>query len=159
LINANEAAQKANKAKIDGYVDRMTKSVNNTMAKNPLDFLQSKVFTLGTQTELANVIDTGDTKVERDAKEEAVIKNVTDLIKMDSLEIWTDYMESLKELTTEEYAEAVGITVEQAEGHVEKLDKVDVACAASALSTLKLGAQSGMPTASEVSEYLLSSAN
>jgi hypothetical protein len=33
-------------------------------------------------------------------------------------------MESLKELTTEEYAEAVGITVEQAEGHVEKLDKV-----------------------------------
>ena len=115
---------KAHKAKIDGYVDRMTKSVNNTMAKNPLDFLQSKVFTLGTQTELANVIDTGDTKVEKDAKEEAVIKNVTDLIKMDSLEIWTDYMESLKELTTEEYAEAVGITVEQAEGHVEKLDKV-----------------------------------
>jgi sugar/nucleoside kinase (ribokinase family) len=38
-------------------------------------------------------------------------------------------------------------------------DSLDVACAASALSTLKLGAQSGMPTASEVSEYLLSSAN
>jgi hypothetical protein len=115
---------KANRDIIDNYVNRMTKSVNDTLAKNPLDFLQSKVFTLGTQAELANVIDTGDTKVERDAKEEAVIKNVTDLIKMDSLEIWTDYMESLKELTTEEYAEAVGITVEQAEGHVEKLDKV-----------------------------------
>ena len=31
---------------------------------------------------------------------------------MNSLDTWTDYMESLKELTTEEYAEAVGITVE-----------------------------------------------
>jgi hypothetical protein len=115
---------KANRDIIDNYVNRMTKSVNDTLAKNPLDFLQSKVFTLGTQAELANVIDTGDTKVERDAKEEATIKNVTDLIKMNSLDTWTDYMESLKELTTEEYAEAVGITVEQAEGHVEKLDKV-----------------------------------
>jgi hypothetical protein len=115
---------KAHRDYVDKYVEKMTKSVNDTFAKNPLEFLNSKVFSLGTQAELANVIDTGDTKVERDAKEEATIQNVTDLIKMDSLEIWTDYMESLKELTTEEYAEAVGISVEQAEGHVEKLDKV-----------------------------------
>lgn len=33
------------------------------------------------------------------------------------------------------------------------LDSLDLACAASALSTLKLGAQSGMPTASEVNEF------
>lgn len=110
--------------KVDKYVARMTKSVNDTFAKDPLEFLNSRVFSLGTQAELANVIDTGDTKVERDAKEEATIKSVTNLIKMDSLEIWTDYMESLKELTTEEYAEAVGISVEQAQGHIEKLDKV-----------------------------------
>ena len=35
-------------------------------------------------------------------------------------------------------------------------DSLDVACAASALSTLNLGAQSGMPTASEVTEFLTS---
>ena len=115
---------KAHRDNIDKYVARMTKSVNDTFAKNPLEFLNSKVFSLGTQAELANVIDAGDTKVERDAKEEATIQNVTDLIKMNSLDTWTDYMESLKELTTEEYAEAVGISVEQAQGHTEKLDKV-----------------------------------
>ncbi len=35
-------------------------------------------------------------------------------------------------------------------------DSLERACAASALSTLKLGAQSGMPTATEVNEFLLS---
>ena len=35
-------------------------------------------------------------------------------------------------------------------------DSLDLACAASALSTLKLGAQSGMPTASEVTDFLTS---
>ena len=37
-------------------------------------------------------------------------------------------------------------------------ESLDLACAASALSTLKLGAQSGMPTASEVAEFLSSRA-
>jgi len=37
-------------------------------------------------------------------------------------------------------------------------ESLDQACAASALSTLKLGAQSGMPTASEVAEFLTSRA-
>jgi ribokinase len=35
-------------------------------------------------------------------------------------------------------------------------DSLDLACAASALSTLKLGAQSGMPTSSEVADFLTS---
>lgn len=35
-------------------------------------------------------------------------------------------------------------------------DSLELACAASALSTLKLGAQSGMPTAKEVNDFLIS---
>jgi ribokinase len=38
-------------------------------------------------------------------------------------------------------------------------DSLELACAASALSTLKLGAQSGMPTAKEVNDYLISRTN
>jgi ribokinase len=37
-------------------------------------------------------------------------------------------------------------------------ESLDLACAASALSTLKLGAQAGMPTANEVAEFLTSRA-
>jgi len=47
-------------------------------------------------------------------------------------------------------AYAAGATVSQA---------LDRACAASALSTLKLGAQSGMPTAAEVDDFLSSATN
>ena len=83
ILPAEKEEYKANKDIIDNYVNRMTKSVNDTFAKNPLEFYNSRIFGLGTQTELANVIDTGDVKTSRDGKDEATIKSITDLIKMD----------------------------------------------------------------------------
>ena len=112
------------KDKIKNQVDRQVKSVNDTLKNDPLKLYNTNLFGLGTQTELAKVIEGGDTKQQRDASNEAAVRSITDVIEMGSMDIWTDHMESLKELTTEEYAEAHGLTLEQAEGHVEKLDKI-----------------------------------
>jgi len=112
------------KDQIKNQVDRQVKSVNDTLKNDPLKLYNTNLFGLGTQTELAKVIEGGDTKQQRDASNEAAVRSITDVIEMDSMDIWTDHMESLKELTTEEYAEAHGLTLEQAEGHVEKLDKI-----------------------------------
>ena len=115
---------KAFKEQTNNYAERMAKSVSDTFKGDPLKFFNTKVFGLGDQTELSNVINGSDQKEQRDAANESAIKQVTDVIESDSMDTWTEYMESLKELTTEEYAEAVGITVEEAQGHTEKLDKI-----------------------------------
>ena len=115
---------KAFKDQIKNQVDRQVKSVNDQLKNDPLKLYNTNLFGLGTQTELAAVIEGGDPKQQHDASNEAAIRSITDVIEMDALEIWTDHMESLKELTTEEYAEAFGLTLEQAEGHTEKLDKI-----------------------------------
>jgi hypothetical protein len=114
----------AAKEQINNYSERMAKSVNDTFKNDPLKFYDTKVFGLGAQTELSGVIKDADEKGQRDAANESAIKQITDVIESDSMETWTDYMESLKQLTPEEYAEAVGITVEEAQGHTEKLDKI-----------------------------------
>tara|TARA_R110000868_G_scaffold22088_8_gene90902 strand:+ start:2040 stop:8885 length:6846 start_codon:yes stop_codon:yes gene_type:complete len=112
------------KDQIKNQVDRQVKSVNDQLKNDPLKLYDTNLFGLGTQTELAAVIEGGDPKQQRDASNEAEIKSITNVIEMGSMDIWTDHMESLKELTTEEYAEAFGLTLEQAEGHTEKLDKI-----------------------------------
>lgn len=112
------------KEKIKNQVDNQVKSVNDTLKNDPLKLYNTNLFGLGTQTEIAKVIEGGDPKQQHDASNESAIKSITDVLEMDAMDIWVDHMESLKQLTTEEYAEAHGLTLEQAEGHVEKLDKV-----------------------------------
>jgi len=112
------------KERIKNQVEEKVKSVNDTLKNDPLKLYNTNLFGLGTQTEIAKVIEGGDTKQQHDASNEAEIKSITDVLEMDAMDIWVDHMESLKQLTTEEYAEAHGLTLEQAEGHVEKLDKV-----------------------------------
>ena len=112
------------KDQIKNQVDKQVASVNDQLKNDPLKLYDTNLFGLGTQTELAAVIEGGDPKQQRDASNEAAVRSITNVIEMGSMDIWTDHMESLKELTTEEYAEAFGLTLEQAEGHTEKLDKI-----------------------------------
>ena len=46
------------------------------------------------------------------------------MIELGATDIWLDHLENIKTLTTEEYAEYQGITLEQAEGHTEKIDRI-----------------------------------
>jgi hypothetical protein len=114
----------AHKKYLNEYSTNMVNSVNKTFENDPLKYYQTKLYGLGIQSELSSVMEDANEKELRDAKNESTIKEITNLIESGTSDIWMDHLEALKGLTTEEYAEAQGITVEEAQGHVEKLDKM-----------------------------------
>jgi hypothetical protein len=114
----------AQKKYLSEYSANMAASVNKTFENDPLKYYSTKLYGLGVQSELSNVLEDAGNKEHQDAKNESTIKEITNLIESGTTDIWLDHLESLKGLTTEEYAEAQGITVEEAQGHVEKLDKI-----------------------------------
>jgi hypothetical protein len=120
----NKEQYKADKEYLKNYGTNMAKAVNDTFENDPLKYFNTRLFGLGEQAELNKVIQSGTTKEELDARNEATILQVTDLIKMDQVDTYVDYLESLKQLTSEEYAEMMKSTEEQTEGHVEKLDLI-----------------------------------
>lgn len=120
----NKEQYKADKEYLKNYGANMAKSVNDTFQNDPLNYFNTRLFGLGEQTELNKVIQSGTTKEELDAKNEATIKQVTGLIEMNQVDTYVDYLESLKQLTSEEYAEMMNSTEEETKGHVEKLDLI-----------------------------------
>jgi hypothetical protein len=118
----NKEQYKADKEYLKNYGTNMAKSVNDTFQNDPLKYFNTRLFGLGEQAELNKVIQSGTTKEELDARNEATIKQVTGLIEMDQVDTYVDYLESLKQLTSEEYAEMMNSTEEETKGHVEKLD-------------------------------------
>lgn len=120
----NKAAYNESKKKLANYNDGMANAVNKIIGSDPLNMYNSRLYNLGTQSTLADEIENPDEKARRDAQEEAVIKQVSQVIEADATDIWLEHLENLKNLTTEEYAEYQKITVEQAEGHTEKIDRI-----------------------------------
>ena len=120
----NKEQYKADKEYLKNYGTNMAKAVNDTFENDPLKYFNTRLFGLGEQAELNKVIQSGTTKEELDARNEATILQVTDLIKMDQVDTYVDYLESLKQLTPQEYAEMMKSTEEEIEGHVEKLDLI-----------------------------------
>jgi hypothetical protein len=118
----NKEQYKADKEYLKNYGINMAKSVNDTFQNDPLKFFNTRLFGLGEQAELNKVIQSGTTKEQLDARNEATIKQVTNLIEMDQVDTYVEYLESLKQLTSEEYAEMMNSTEEETKGHVEKLD-------------------------------------
>jgi len=120
----NKEQYKADKEYLKNYGTNMAKSVNDTFKNDPLKYFNTRLFGLGEQAELNKVIQSGTTKEELDARNEATIKQVTGLIEMDQVDTYVEYLESLKQLTSEEYAEMMNSTEEETKGHVEKLDLI-----------------------------------
>lgn len=118
----NKDQYRAHKEYLKNYSTNLTTSITKTFEGDPLKFYNTRLFGLGVQSELSNVLEDAGTKEARDAKNESTIHAVTQLIDGGAVDVWLDHLESLKELTTEEYAEAKGISVEEAQGHIEKLD-------------------------------------
>ena len=120
----NKEQYKADKEYLKNYGTNMAKSVNDTFENDPLKYFNTRLFGLGEQVELNKVIQSGTTKEQLDARNEATIKQVTNLIEMDQVDTYVDYLESLKQLTPAEYAEMMNSTEEETKGHVEKLDVI-----------------------------------
>lgn len=120
----NKAQYDAAKKKLAEYNDKMADQVNATIANDPLNMYNSRLYNLGVQSKLADQIADPDTKAKQDAIEEATVKQVEQLVDMGATDIWLDHLENLKNLTQEEYAEYQGVSMEQAEGHTQKIDNI-----------------------------------
>ena len=120
----NKAQYDAAKKKVAEYDERMAKSVNKTFADDPLNMFNSRLYNLGVQSKLADQIADPDTKAKQDAIEEATVKQISQMIELNATDIWLDHLKNIKGLTTEEYAEYAGISIEQAEGHSQKIDQI-----------------------------------
>ena len=120
----NKAQYDAAKKKLAEYNDKMADQVNATIANDPLNMYNSRLYNLGVQSKLADQIADPDTKAKQDAIEEATVKQVSQLVDMGATDIWLDHLENLKNLTQEEYAEYQGVSMEQAEGHTQKIDNI-----------------------------------
>jgi len=120
----NKAQYDALKAKLASYNESMAKQVNDTFKNDPLNMLNARLYNLGVQSKLADQIADPDTKAKQDAIEEATVKQISQMIELGATDIWLDHLENIKNLTQEEYAEYQGITMEQADGHTEKIDHI-----------------------------------
>lgn len=120
----NKEQYAAAKKRMEEYNDRMSDKINKTLANDPLNMYNARLYNLGVQSKLAEQIADPDTKVKQDAIEEATVRQISQMIEMNSTDIWLDHLENIKGLTQEEYAEYFGISVEQAEGHTQKIDQI-----------------------------------
>ena len=120
----NKAQYDNAKKRIAEYDERMAQSINKTFADDPLNMFNSRLYNLGAQSKLAEQIADPDTKAKQDAIEEATVKQISQMIELNATDIWLDHLKNIKSLTTEEYAEYFGISVEQAEGHTQKIDQI-----------------------------------
>jgi len=78
----------------------------NTMYSDPKDFFNSKFFNYGVQNELATTIETADSKLKKDAMDEAFGNQVMTALETNTVNFFTEHLSSMKDMTPDEFEEA-----------------------------------------------------
>ena len=78
----------------------------NTMYSDPKEFFNSKYFNYGAQNELATTIETADSKLKKDAMDEAFGNQVMTALETNTINYFTEHLSSMKDMTPDEFEEA-----------------------------------------------------
>jgi hypothetical protein len=118
-----------NKDEYQKYKDakvKVSEDIVNTLNDvNMDDFFKSKIFNLGVQDIISEEQATGDKKQGLDSESEAFTKQVSTMLQSDTLSMFTDTLKGYKDLTPEEFEEAVP-SVPKGEGakYQAKIDSI-----------------------------------
>lgn len=80
----------------------------NTMYSDPKEFFNSKYFNYGAQNELATTIETADSKLKKDAMDEAFGNQVMTALETNTINYFTEHLSSMKDMNPDEFEEAFG---------------------------------------------------
>lgn len=117
-----EAYQKYMDAK-KNYGESVAAKLND-LYSNPDKFFNSKLFDYAIQNSADDVIKGSATKERIDGKEEALIQKITTAIETNTLDYFVEHLESMKDLTVEEFEDALGFEKGTGEEYQGRIDQI-----------------------------------
>jgi hypothetical protein len=96
------------KLKRNTFGEGIAQTLTDLYNDNPAEFFNSKLFNLGNQEILTKIIQEGGRKNTLDAKDFALVSQVTTALRSGTLDLFKERVESFRDLTPEEFEDAVG---------------------------------------------------
>jgi len=96
------------KLKRNTFGEGVAQTLTDLYNDNPAEFFNSKLFNLGNQEILTKIIQEGGRKNILDAKDFALVSQVTTALRSGTLDLFKERVESFKDLTPEEFEDAIG---------------------------------------------------
>jgi hypothetical protein len=95
------------KLKRNTFGEGIAQTLTDLYNDNPAEFFDSKLFNLGNQEILTKIIQEGGRKNTLDAKDFALVSQVTTALRSGTLDLFKERIESFRDLTPEEFEDAV----------------------------------------------------
>ena len=96
------------KLKRNTFGEGVAQTLTDLYNDNPAEFFNSKLFNLGNQEILTKIIQEGGRKNILDAKDFALVSQVTTALRSGTLDLFKERVESFRDLTPEEFEDAIG---------------------------------------------------